>query len=85
MAEYRSGDNITPEVAGHLMAALDQVPGPEPVRRVAPPAPEGQRWPDGSGKHHHPKERETRPDRVGHGAAVNAVHRTGRPEMPHSS
>lgn len=85
MAEDHSGGGISPEVASHLAAAMDQAPGPGPVRRLPPPATEGQRWPDGSGKHRHPKERDIRTGRAGHEAAVNAVHRTGRPEMPHSS
>lgn len=85
MAEHHSGEGINPEVASHLVAAMDQVPGPEPVHHLSPPASEGQRWPDGSGKHRHPKERDVRAGRAGHEAAVNAVHRTGRPEMPHSS
>ena len=85
MAEDHSGEELNPEVASHLAEAMDQAPGPEPVRHLPPPAPEGQQWPDGSGKHRHPKEHDIKPGRAGHEAAVNAVHRTGRPDMPHSS
>jgi hypothetical protein len=85
MAEHHSGEEIKPEVASHLAESMDEAPGPEPVRHVPPPASQGQQWPDGSGKHRHPKEHDTKPGRAGQEAAVNAVHRTGRPEMPHSS
>lgn len=85
MAGHHFGEKIDPEVASHLAAAMDQAPGPEQARRLPLPATEGQRWPDGNGKHRHLKDQGIRTGRAGHEAAVNAVHRTGRPEMPHSS
>lgn len=85
MAEHYSGKGINPEIAGHLLAAMEQVPGPQPLQHFLPHAAGDQRWPDGNGKHRHLKERDTRAGRAGHEAAVNAVHRTGRPELPHSS
>ncbi len=51
----------------------------------ARPAAGGQQWPDGNGKRRHPKERGIAHGRLGHEAAVTAVHRTSRPQMPHSS
>jgi hypothetical protein len=45
----------------------------------------GHQWPDGNGKHRHPKDRGSSRGRVGQGAAVTAIHRTSRPQMPHSS
>ncbi|MDP5226364.1 MULTISPECIES: hypothetical protein [Arthrobacter] len=41
-------------------------------------------WPDGNGKHKHPREHADNPGRSAQAAAVNAVHRTSRPQMPHS-
>lgn len=85
MAEHHFGEEIEPEVASHLAESMDEAPGPEPVHHAPPAASEGQQWPDGNGKHRHPKEHDIKQGRMGHEAAVNAVHRTGRPEMPHSS
>jgi len=41
-------------------------------------------WPDGNGKHRHPKDHFSNPGRSSNAAGVNAVHRTSRPQMPHS-
>jgi len=41
-------------------------------------------WPDGNGKHKHPREHLDNPGRSAKGAGANAVHRTSRPQMPHS-
>lgn len=85
MAEHHHGGQIAAEVAGHLAESIDEAPGPE-TTRPAPPSPaEGQQWPDGMGKRRHPKERDIQHGRMGHEAAVNAVHRTGKPDIPHSS
>jgi hypothetical protein len=85
MGEHHSKESIEPEVAGHLAESIDEVPGPE-SKRPEPPSPaEGQQWPDGSGKHRHPKEHDTKHGRAAQEAAVNAVHRTGKPDLPHSS
>jgi len=86
MAEKQAGGNIEPEVAGHLAAAMDTPSMPDPATIAVTTAMAGERqWPDGNGKHRHPKERGTGHGRVGQEAAVTAVHRTGRPQMPHSS
>lgn len=85
MEEHRFEDEIEPEVASHLVESIDDAPGPE-VKRPAPPtASEGKQWPDGSGKRRHPKDNDTAHGRIGHEAAVTAVHRTARPDVPHSS
>ena len=85
MADHHAGDGIEPEVASHLAESIDEVPGPEPVHHVPPPASEGHEWPDGMGKHRHPKEHEPKLGRAGHEAAANAVHRITPPDTPHSS
>lgn len=86
MAEKHAGARIEPEVADHLAAAMDTPSMPDPATIAVTAAMTGERhWPDGSGKRRHPKERYTGHGRVGHEAAVTAVHRTGRPQMPHSS
>lgn len=76
---------LAPEVADHLAQAMNapDTPGPAPVRFGA--APQQKSWPDGSGKRRHSKERDMAHARMGHEAAVTAVHRTSRPQMPHSS
>ncbi|HAG58048.1 MAG TPA: hypothetical protein DIT15_15840 [Arthrobacter bacterium] len=86
MAEQHAGARIEPEVADHLAAAMDtpSMPGPATIAVTTAMAGE-QHWPDGSGKHRHPKERGSGQGRTGQEAAVTAVHRTGRPQMPHSS
>jgi hypothetical protein len=86
MAKQNAGAKIKPEVADHLAAAMDtqSMPGPATIAVTTAMAGE-QHWPDGNGKRRHPKERDTGHSQVGNGAAVTAVHRTGRPQMPHSS
>ncbi len=84
MAEKNPGGRLEPELAGHLAESMDEVPAPE-LTAPAGPADGGQQWPDGNGKRRHPKERGIAHGRIGHEAAVTAVHRTGRPQMPHSS
>ena len=86
MAKQNAGAKIKPEVADHLGAAMDtqSMPGPATIAVTTAMAGE-QQWPDGSGKRRHPKERGTGHSQVGNEAAVTAVHRTGRPQMPHSS
>ncbi|MCB5272902.1 hypothetical protein BJG92_00414 [Arthrobacter sp. SO5] len=85
MAEHHFGEEIEPSVASHLAESMGEAPGPETTRPAPPTAAEGQQWPDGSGKHRHPKEHDVQHGRMGHEAAVNAVHRTGKPDIPHSS
>ena len=85
MAEHRFGDEIEPEVASHLVSSMNDVPGPHSKLAAAPTATEGERWPDGSGKHRHPKDNDAGRARRGQEAAVAAVHRTARPDVPHSS
>ncbi|WP_066287568.1 hypothetical protein [Arthrobacter sp. B6] len=86
MAENQTGSRIQPEIADHLVAAMDTpaMPGPATIAVTTAMAGE-QRWPDGNGKRRHPKERGSAHGRMGQEAAVTAVHRTGRPQMPHSS
>ncbi len=76
--------SLDPEVGQHLRASMNEAP-PASISEVLPPHSESQQWPDGSGKHKHPKERSAAHGRQGHEAAVTAVHRTRRPPMPHSS
>lgn len=85
MAEHRFGDGIQPEVASHLAGSMSDVPGPEITRPAPPTAADGKQWPDGSGKRRHPKDNDTAHGRIGNEAAVAAVHRTARPDVPHSS
>ncbi|MDQ0145872.1 MULTISPECIES: hypothetical protein [Pseudarthrobacter] len=84
--EESSQFHIKPEVADHLAAAMDApvAPGPAATGAGIPLAGQGG-WPDGYGKRQHPKDRNAGHGRMGHEAAVVAVHRTGRPQMPHSS
>jgi hypothetical protein len=85
MAEQRFGEEIEPEVASHLAGSMSEAPGPE-IKRPAPPSTaEGKHWPDGSGKRRHPKDTDAAHGRIGQEAAVTAVHRTARPDVPHSS
>ncbi|MBO1269309.1 hypothetical protein [Arthrobacter cavernae] len=77
---------ISPELASHLAESMDMAPMPAPAAvAVALGANKGQQWPDGNGKQRHPRERGISHGRMGQAAAVTAVHRTGRPQMPHSS
>lgn len=86
MAEKLAGTKIKPEVAGHLAAGMEKpaVPGPATIAVTMAMA-GGRNWPDGTGKKRHPKEQNAMHGRAGHEAAVTAVHRTSRPQMPHSS
>jgi hypothetical protein len=86
MAKQNTGAKIKPEVADHLAAAMREqaMPGPATIAVTTAMAGE-QHWPDGYGKHRHPKERGAGHSQVGNEAAVTAVHRTGRPQLPHSS
>ncbi len=86
MANQNTGARIEPEVADHLAAAMDRQSAPGPAVIVVTKAMAGeQHWPDGNGKRRHPKEHGSGHSQVGNDAAVTAVHRTGRPQMPHSS
>lgn len=86
MAEKHAGAKIESEVADHLAAAMDTPAMPDPATIAVTTAMAGEHhWPDGTGKHRHPKEQGSDHGRVGQEAAVTAVHRTGRPQMPHSS
>ena len=86
MAEKHVGAKIEPEVASHLAAAMDKPSMPGAATMAVTTAMVGeQHWPDGNGKRRHPKERGIGQGRMGHEAAVTAVHRTSRPQMPHSS
>lgn len=86
MADDNMKKHINPEVASHLAKAMHtpDMPGAEaPLAPMAGPGP--RTWPDGNGKRRHPKERDASHGRMGQGAAVTAIHRTSRPQMPHSS
>lgn len=85
MADEPRKSSIKPEVMDHLAAAMNNpdLPGPAPIGAAG--MPRQSSWPDGSGKRRHPKEQRTGAGRMGHEAAVTAVHRTSRPQMPHSS
>ncbi|WP_426997848.1 hypothetical protein [Pseudarthrobacter sp. N5] len=86
MAEKHGGEQIEPDVASHLAESMDTPQMPEPATvAVAAAMSGGQEWPDGNGKHRHPKDNEAAHGRPGHEAAATAVHRTRRPQMPHSS
>jgi len=85
MAEQRFGDEIEPEVAGQLAGHMGEAPGPKLKHVELPVVPQGQQWPDGNGKRRHPRDNNSAPGRMGHEAAVTAVHRTARPDVPHSS
>lgn len=86
MPAEHAGESIDPEVASHLAESMEtqRVPAPAPLA-ANPGLPQGQKWPDGYGKSKHPKESEAGHGRMGQAAAVTAIHRTGRPQMPHSS
>ncbi|VXC19391.1 hypothetical protein [Arthrobacter sp. 8AJ] len=85
MGEESNQFHIRPEVADHLAAAMDAPVTPGPAATGAVPLAGQGGWPDGLGKRRHPKDRGAGHGRMGHEAAVVAVHRTGRPQMPHSS
>jgi hypothetical protein len=86
MADEITEKKLAPEVAQHLAEAMK---APDMPRAAAPISSIGagglEAWPDGSGKRRHPKERGSGHGRMGQAAAVTAVHRTSRPQMPHSS
>lgn len=82
MAENNPGGQLEPELAGHLAESMDEVPAPETEPVEAPASANGPKWPDGSGKHKHPKDRGTLHGRE-HETAVGAIHRTSRPQIPH--
>ncbi|WP_160668339.1 hypothetical protein [Pseudarthrobacter sp. ATCC 49987] len=83
MADHHSGDEIEPEVASHLAESMDEAPGPEPVHHLPQPASEGHSWPDGSGKHRHPKDRDEVRGLQNQQVVEAAEHRTSRPDIPH--
>ncbi|MGN8132630.1 hypothetical protein [Arthrobacter sp. RC1.1 241] len=85
MREESNQSHIKPEVADHLTAAMDAPAAPGPAATGAVPIAQQSGWPDGYGKRRHPKDDAGIHGRMGHEAAVTAVHRTGRPQMPHSS
>ena len=86
MTAKNPAENIDPEVASHLVEAMDMAPMPEPATiDVSLGLDQEQHWPDGSGKRRHTKDRGPALGRMGQGAAVPAIHRTSRPQMPHSS
>ncbi|MDR6640135.1 hypothetical protein [Paenarthrobacter nitroguajacolicus] len=86
MTAKHSAEKINPEVASHLVESMDMAPMPEPAAiALALGADQSQQWPDGNGKRRHPKDRGQAHGRMGQGAAVSAIHRTSRPQMPHSS
>lgn len=86
MADMSKGRSLKPEVAAHLVESMDRPPLPTPETIAVTAAIAGEhQWPDGSGKHRHPKDRGSGRGRAGQGAAVAAIHRTSRPQMPHSS
>ncbi|MDQ0030690.1 hypothetical protein [Arthrobacter bambusae] len=86
MAAKRVEPQINSEVASHLAESMDKVPMPAPTAvAMTLGSTQGPAWPDGSGKTKHPKDRGPNHGRVGQQAAVTAVHRTSRPQMPHSS
>jgi len=85
MADENRTQHLAPEVADHLTAAMDASAAPGPAATGTAEMPGQNAWPDGNGKKRHPKDRGSGHGRMGHEAAVTAVHRTSRPQMPHSS
>jgi hypothetical protein len=86
MADQKPKSSINPEIADHLAAAMDAPDLPGAAAPLSPAGAGGQRaWPNGNGKRRHPKERGAAHGQMGQGAAVTAIHRTSRPQMPHSS
>ncbi|MEV7661728.1 hypothetical protein [Paenarthrobacter sp. NPDC089316] len=86
MTANHPAGNIDPEVASHLVESMDMAPMPEPTAlALALETDQSKQWPDGNGKRRHPKDRDQAHGRMGQGAAVTAIHRTSRPQMPHSS
>lgn len=85
MADEHRTSNIKPELADHLAAAMATPDLPAPAAGGGSGLPQQNSWPDGNGKRRHPKDRGNGHGRMGHEASVAAVHRTSRPQMPHSS
>ncbi|MGX1162683.1 hypothetical protein FBY31_3255 [Arthrobacter sp. SLBN-100] len=86
MADEITGKKLAPEVAQHLAEAMKAPDMPGAAAPISPMGAGGPSiWPEGSGKRRHPKERGSGHGRMGEAAAVTAVHRTSRPQMPHSS
>ncbi|WP_458107811.1 hypothetical protein M1D51_20290 [Arthrobacter sp. R3-55] len=86
MTANHESERINPEVASHLVESMGLAPMPEPTTiAIALGADQSKQWPDGNGKRRHPKDRDQAHGRMGQGAAVTAIHRTSRPQMPHSS
>lgn len=83
MADHQFGEEIEPEVASHLAQSMAEAPGPEALHHTPPSAAKGQQWPDGSGKHRHPKDRDAGGGRQGQQVAAGAIHRQSRPQLPH--
>lgn len=81
MAEHQPP--IEPEVAGHLVASMNEAPRAEGKRPEPPSAADGQTWPDGSGKHRHPKDHDRAHGQQGQQATDGPVHRQSRPQLPH--
>ena len=83
MAAKHVAQEIDSEVASHLVESMDDAPMPAPATVAATlGSSQAPSWPDGSGKNKHPKDRDTNHGRMGHPAAVTAVHRTSRPQLP---
>ncbi|HKU29090.1 hypothetical protein [Arthrobacter sp. NyZ413] len=86
MAAKHVAQSINSEVASHLAESMGAPPMPAPaVVAMSLGSAQTPSWPDGSGKAKHPKEHGTNLGRGGQQAAVTAIHRTSRPQMPHSS
>ena len=86
MTANHNAESIDPEEASHFVESMYMAPMPEPTTvAVALGADSSKQWPDGNGKRRHPKERDQAHGRMGQAAAVTAIHRTSRPQMPHSS
>lgn len=82
MADHHSKE-IEPDVASHLAESMDEAPGPESRRPEPPSAADGHEWPDGSGEHRHPKDRDVSRGQQGQQVADAAMHRQSRPQIPH--
>lgn len=86
MVKHKAGKTIDPEIAQHLVESMSAPQALKPASwGMVLEMPQGPKWPDGYGKHKHQRERGMSHGRMEHGAAVTAVHRTSRPQMPHSS
>ena len=85
MGEESNQFHIKPEVADHIAAAMDAPVAPGPASMATGALGQQSTWPNGYGKRRHRKDQAAGQGRMGHEAAVTAVHRTGRPQMPHSS